>query len=252
MKSTLDVKGTTAYIKTLKYFLVIIFTLTFAFPWAFMKYHSWLISNTKLNGKKLVLDGKTKHLYIIYFTGILFAVITFLAFTFITALIAVLLERNGFDNKWFKSIVFKFFGTIPTLFFAIFITSRFYKYRNIHTHYEGYINTKSGIKLQLYKIIISSILFKVILVLTSFIGYPFALNIRERFLMSRRYIDGDDLKFKGNIGKICLIWYLGLVLSVITIFLYVPYLFFKLNRYIITNTVLKNETENEDFLKDAS
>ena len=125
-------------------------------------------------------------------------------------------------------------------FSTIFITSRFYKYRNIHTHYEGYSNTKSGTRLQLIKIIFSSILFKIIVLATSFIGYPFALNIKERFLQSRRYIDGDNLKFKGSIGKICLIWFPGLVLTVLTIFLYLPYLFFLLNKYIITNTVLKN------------
>ena len=241
MKSILDVRRTTAYSKTLKYFLVIIFSLTLAFPWAFMRYHSWLIGNTKINGKRLVFDGKTKHLYIIYLSGVLFAVITFLTFTFITAFIAVLLEKNGYEVNLFKGIVFKFYGTIPTLFFAIFITSRFYKYRNKHTHYVGYSNTESGLKLQLYKIILSSIIFKIIIVLTSFIGYPFALNIRERFLQSRRYIDGDDLKFKGSIGRICGIWYLGLVLSILTLLLYIPYLFFKLNRYIITNTVLKND-----------
>lgn len=246
MKSILDVKKKTAYINTLGYFLIIFFSLTLAFPWAFMRYHSWLIKNTKLNGKKLVFDGKTKHLYLIYLSGVLFAVITFLAFTFITALIAVLLERNGYKADWFRSMVFKFYGTIPTLFFAIFITSRFYKYRNNHTHYDGYSNTKSGIKLQLYKIILSSIIFKVIILATSFIGYPFALNIRERFLQSRRYIDGDDLKFKGSIGKICLIWYLGLVLTILTLFLYLPYLFFLLNRYIITNTVLKKDNVDEE------
>ena len=90
------------------------------------------------------------------------------------------------------------------------------------------------------KIIISSIIFKVILLVTSFIGYPFALNIRERFLQSRRYIDGNYLKFIGSIGKICLIWFLGIVLSILTLTLYVPYLFFSINKYIITNTVLKN------------
>ena len=249
MKSTLDVKKKNAYINTLGYFLIIIFSLTLAFPWAFMRYHSWLIKNTKLNGKKLVFDGKTKHLYLIYLSGVLFAVITFLTFTFITALIAVLLERNGYKNDWFKSRVFKFYGTVPTLFFAIFITSRFYKYRNNHTHYDGYSNTKSGIKIQLYKIILSSIIFKVIILATSFIGYPFALNIRERFLQSRRYIDGDDLKFKGSIGKICLIWFSGIFLTIITIFLYFPYLFFLLNKYIITNTILKNNGLNEECLE---
>ena len=105
----------------------------------------------------------------------------------------------------------------------------------------AYENIKSGLKLQLYKIILSSIIFKIIFVLTSFLGYPFALNIRERFLQSRRYIDGLDLKFKGSIGRICGIWYLGLVLSIFTLTLYIPYLFFKLNKYIITNTVLKDE-----------
>ena len=244
MESELNVKNTTAYLYSLGYFLAVIFSLTLLFPWAFMKYHGWLVSNTKLNGKKLVFDGRTKHLYLIYITGIIFGAIAFSAFTFITALISVLLEKNGYETNLFESLVFKTFGPIFTLFFSIFVTSRFYKYRSIHTHYESYKDTKSGIRLELYKVILSSIIFKIIILSTSFIGYPFALNIRERFLQSRRYVDGDNLKFKGSIARICLIWYLGLLLSGITLLLYVPFLFFKLNKYIITNTVLKNNREN--------
>ena len=239
MESTLGVKRLTAYFYTLGYFLSIIFSLTFLFPWSFMKYHGWLVNNTKLNGRKLVFDGKTKHLYLIYFTGVLLAVIAYALYFFVTALIAVILARSGHDIERFKNMVYKGFSTIPMLLITLFITCRFYKYRSTHTHYEGYSNTKSGFKLQLYKILLSSIIFKAIIVLTSFIGYPFALNIRERFLQSRRYIDGDDLKFKGSVGKICLIWFLGIVLSIVTLTLYIPYLFFSLNRYIITNTILK-------------
>lgn len=240
MKSTLEVKRKTAYFYSLGYFLVIIFSITLAFPWAFMRYQSWLIRNTKLNGKKLIFDGKTKHLYLIYLTGVIYAVIFTLIFSFLYTLIIAILKKNGINTDKAYELYLKAWGAFPTTLFAIFITTRFYKYRSKHTHFEGYENTKSGLKLQLYKIIISSIIFKIILVLTSFLGYPFALNIRERFLQSRRYIDGNDLKFKGSIGRICGVWYLGLVLSIITLTLYVPYLFFKLNRYIITNTVLRN------------
>lgn len=248
MKSTLDVKRTTAYIKTLKYFLLIIFSLTLAFPWAFMRYHSWLISNTKLNNKKLVFDGRTKHLYLIYLSGLVLCVACFTLFSFIATLIIFLVRKNGTDTEKLYALYLKICGALPMAFSTIFITSRFYKYRNIHTHYEGYSNTKSGTRLQLIKIILSSILFKIIFLATSFIGYPFALNIKERFLQSRRYIDGDDLKFKGNIGNICLIWFSGIFLTIITIFLYLPYLFFLLNKYIITNTVLKNNVLNEECL----
>ncbi len=239
MKSELNVTRKTAYFYSLAYLLVIIFSLTFAFPWAFSRYHGWLINNTRINNRKLTFNGKTKHLYLIYFTGIFFAVITFSAFTFLTALISVLLDRNGIEPVYFKDLVFKFYGTIPTLFFAIFITSRFYKYRTVHTHFEDTTDGKSGIRLEIYKIILSSIIFKVIFVLTNIIGYPFAMNIRERFLVSRKFIDNNKLKLKGNLGRICLIWYLGLVLSVLTLTLYVPYLFFQLNRYIIVNSVLR-------------
>lgn len=240
MKSTLEVKGLTAYFYSLGYFLIIIFSLTFAFPWAFSRYHSWLINNTKINGKRLIFDGKTKHLYLIYLSGLIYAVIFTLIFSFIYTLIIIILKKNGIDTTKAYELYLKVWGTFPTLLFAICITTRFYKYRSKHTHFIDYDNTKSGLKLKLANIVLSSIIFKVIVVLTSFIGYPFALNIRERFLQSRRYIDGDDLKFKGSIGKICGIWYLGLLLSLLTLSFYIPYLFFKLNRYIITNTILKD------------
>ena len=240
MKSTLEAKRITAYFYTLGYILVIIFSLTFAFPWAFSRYHSWLIKNTKINGERLIFDGKTKHLYLIYLSGIVFAVIITLVFSFVFTLIIIIMRKNGIDTNKAYELYFKIWGTFPTVLFAICITTRFYSYRSKHTHYENYNNTKSGLKLKLFNIVLSSIIFKVILVLTSLIGYPFALNIRERFLQSRRYIDGNDLKFKGSIGRICAIWYLGLILTVLTLTLYVPYFFFKINRYIITNTILKN------------
>lgn len=240
MKSSLEVNRLTAYFYSLGYFLIIIFTATIAFPWAFMRYHGWLVNNTKINGRKLVFDGRTKHLYLIYFTGVLSAVIVYCVFFFGSAVAAAFLLKKGYDIEYLRSLVYRGFLTVPGLLLTLFITCRFYKYRNTHTHYEGYNNTTSGLKLQLYKILLSSIIFKVITVLTSFIGYPFALNIRERFLQSRRYIDGDDLKFKGSIGKICLIWFGGIVLSIVTLTFYIPYLFFNLNKYIITNTVLKN------------
>ncbi len=240
MKSTLEVKRTTAYSMSLKYFLVIIFTATFAFPWAFMRYHSWLINNTKLNGKRLVFDGRTKHLYIIYFTGLILGVSIFVLVTIISGAISGQYEDEVWKASTIGKVFVKAFGVLPGLLFLLLVTNRFYKYRSTHTHYEGYSNTESGIKLQLYKILLSSIIFKLIVLFTSFIGYPFALNIRERFLQSRRYIDGFDLKFKGSISRICSIWFFGIILSAVTLLLYVPYLFFKINRYIITNTVLKN------------
>ena len=240
MKSTLEVKRKTAYFYSLGYLLIVIISLTLAFPWAFMRYHSWLIKNTKINGKKLVFDGKTKHLYLIYLTGIIFGVLTTLVFSFVATLIMFIMRENGIDTSKAFALYLKIWGTFPTGLFTLFITTRFYKYRSNHTHYENYENTRSGLKLQLYKVLLSSVIFKTIFVLTSFIGYPFALNIRERFLQSRRYIDGDDLKFKGSICRICLIWFLGIILSILTLLLYAPYLFFSINKYIITNTVLKN------------
>ncbi len=240
MKSTLNVKKKTAYFYTLGYFLVIIFSLTFAFPWAFNRYHSWLINNTRINDKKLTYTGRTKDLYKIFFIGLIIAIGVFVLVTFILGVI----KGQYSDDEWKESninkLFLKLFGILPALLLALLITTRFYKYRSINTHYADNVDQKSGIKLQIYKIVLSSIIFKLIIVLTSFFGYPFALNIRERFLQSRRYIDKDDLKFKGSIGRICGIWYLGLILSALTLTLYVPYLFFKLNRYIITNTVLKN------------
>ena len=239
MRSELNVNKKTAYFYSLAYFLVIIFSLTFAFPVAFMRYHGWLTKNTKMNGRKLVFDGRTKSLYIIYITGVIFGTLTYVFFTFITAFIAVLLDKNGYGTVLFKSLVFKFYRIVPTLFFVLFITSRFYKYRALHTHFEDTIDGKSGIRLELIKIILSSVIFKIIIVLINVVGYPFAMNIRERFLISRKYIDDNDLTFKGSLGRICLTWYLGLLLTVLTLGFYFPYLFFKLNEYIIVNTTLK-------------
>ena len=240
MKSTLEVKRKTAYFYSLGYLLIVIISLTLAFPWAFMRYHSWLIKNTKINGKKLVFDGKTKHLYLIYLTGIIFGVLTTLVFSFVATLIMFIMREKGIDTSKAFALYLKIWGTFPTGLFTLFITTRFYKYRCKHTHYENYENTKSGLKLQLYKVLLSSILFKIIMVLTTFLGYPFALNIRERFYQSRRFLDLVDLKFKGSVLKICLIWYLGFVLSCLTLGLFLPYLYFSINKYIITNTILKN------------
>jgi uncharacterized membrane protein YjgN (DUF898 family) len=241
MESVVEVRKKDGFFYSFGYFLIIFFTATLAFPWAFMRYHGWLTRNTKINGKKIVFNGRTKHLYLIYFTGILYAVITFFAYTFITALISVLLERNGYKTDFYKSMIFKTFSALPMLFFILFITSRFYKYRANHTHFVDEETKESGTKLNIPKILIASIIFKILTVISFVLCYPFAMNIRERFLVSRRYIDGEFLRFKGSIGRICLIWYLGILLSIITLGFYIPYLFFKINKHILTNTELKNK-----------
>ena len=243
MKCTLDVDRKTAYFNTLKYFLITIFSLTFAFPYAFLKYHSWLIGNTKLNGKNLVFDGRTKSLYYIYFSGIILGVVIyFLYIGLYTGLLYLLLE-NKVDinytlmNSWSVKIV----SLLPSALVALLITSRFYKYRSTHTHFSDYDNTESGIRLEVFNILFSSIVFKIIVLVTNVVGYPFALNIRERFYIGRRFIDENDLIFVGTIRRIVFIWVTGIILSIITIFMYIPYFFFRLNRYIIVNTALKNE-----------
>ena len=242
MESTLDVKAKTAYFNTLKYFLIIVFSLTFAFPWAFCRYHSWLIENSTLNGKKLVFDGKTKHLYLIYLSGIIIGVIAyFLYFGIVTAILKIMIHYNvNIDYKLIVSYAKYILSILPSVLVALLITSRFYKYRSIHTHFEGYSNTTSGIRLDIVKMLLSSIIYKAIILVTNIIGYPFALKIKESIFVSRRFVDGNDLKFNGTFRRICFIWFTGIILSIITIFIYIPYFFFRLNRYIITNTTLKN------------
>lgn len=249
MKSELNVSRLTAYVYTLAYFFAVIFSLTLMYPYAFNKYHTWLINNSKINGKKLTYDGRTNRIYLIYLIGLLIGGAIFSVAAIIGGSTLGIMKANGYSEDGlaqFRKILTKIWGILFSTLFVLLINSRFYSYRSKHTHLLDEEEKESGLRLEMYKIFLSSIIYKAIFLITGFIGYPFALNIRERFYQSRRYVDGFDLKFRGSVLRICYIFFTGIVFLALTIFLYGPYLFFRINRYIIENTEFKNEIDTEN------
>lgn len=238
MKSSLNVKKKTAYFYTLLYFLAIILSLTLLYPYANQKYHKWIISNSTIDGKKLTYKSNMGIAYMIYFTGIAFVITVFSLITFLNALFKVF---NFFDytNRFFN-IVSSNYGTIFNVLIILSINIRLFNYKIKCTHFLD-DNRKSYMKMAPAYSLISSVLTKVITLGTAFFGYPFVVVIKEKFINKRKHICETKCKFKGKILPIIKIMYLGLLLSVITLLLYVPYLYFKVTKYIIENTHLNDE-----------
>lgn len=240
MESTLKVSKAKAYFYTLAYFFVIIFSLTLLYPYAHKTYHGWLINNSTLDGKKLKFKANLGLYYMIYLTGVL---IIFQVYSLL-ALISVVLDHSKAVkfSVFFSELITSNFGTLFTILIVFFINARTFKYMVKCTHFEG-DGRRSYMKLQPIYSILSSVISKALILTTAFFGYPFIVIIKEKFINERKHICEQRCKFAGRILPILRTVYLGILLSILTLTLYLPWLFYQIQKYIITNTHIRTKEE---------
>ena len=208
-----------SFIKYLGYsilaFLITLFSLTLAKPWADKLIIEYKISHTVYNGKRLKFEGRGSELFVERFKWILLSIITL-----------------GIYSFW-----------IP-------IKMKQWVVSNTHFEDEDLISGESYFEGNLLGLIGVNLFTFFITVISLGLLLPFAVCYKERWIAKNTVINRKRLLFDGNglslIGNY-LLWYL---LSIITLGIYGIWLPMKVYGWEVKNTHIK--LKDEEYKKESS
>lgn len=196
-------------------FLITLFSLTLAKPWADKLIIEYKISHTVYNGKRLKFEGRGSELFVERFKWILLSVITL-----------------GIYSFW-----------IP-------IKMKQWVVSNTHFEDEDLISGESYFEGNLLGLIGVNLFTFFITVISLGLLLPFAVCYKERWIAKNTVINRKRLLFDGNglslIGNY-LLWYL---LSIITLGIYGIWLPMKVYGWEVKNTHIK--LKDEEYKKESS
>ena len=163
------------------FFLMSVFTLGIAVPWAMCMLQRWKVSHTVINGRRLKFTGTGGQLFGKYILGVLLTIITF-----------------GIYGIWFGLSIEKWMVA--------------------HTEYaDGEKMDESRFTGGAGGWFAYHVLFIVLSVITLGIGLPFAFVMLTRWRLSNTVIGGSPLVFEGSGGKLFGKFLLWGLLSVVTL-----------------------------------
>lgn len=196
-------------------FLITLFSLTLAKPWADKLIIEYKISHTIYNGKRLKFEGRGSELFVERFKWILLSIITL-----------------GIYSFW-----------IP-------IKMKQWVVSNTHFEDEDLISGESYFEGNLLGLIGVNLFTFFITVISLGLLLPFAICYKERWIAKNTVINRKRLLFDGNglslIGNY-LLWYL---LSIITLGIYGIWLPMKVYGWEVKNTHIK--LKDEEYKKESS
>ena len=196
-------------------FLITLFSLTLAKPWADKLIIEYKISHTIYNGKRLKFEGRGSELFVERFKWILLSIITL-----------------GIYSFW-----------IP-------IKMKQWVVSNTHFEDEDLISGESYFEGNLLGLIGVNLFTFFITVISLGLLLPFAVCYKERWIAKNTVINRKRLLFDGNglslIGNY-LLWYL---LSIITLGIYGIWLPMKVYGWEVKNTHIK--LKDEEYKKESS
>lgn len=196
-------------------FLITLFSLTLAKPWADKLIIEYKISHTVYNGKRLKFEGRGSELFVERFKWILLSIITL-----------------GIYSFW-----------IP-------IKMKQWVVSNTHFEDEDLISGESYFEGNLLGLIGVNLFTFFITVISLGLLLPFAVCYKERWIAKNTVINRKRLLFDGNglslIGNY-LLWYL---LSIITLGIYGIWLPMKVYGWEVKNTHIK--LKDEEYKKESS
>lgn len=196
-------------------FLITLFSLTLAKPWADKLIIEYKISHTVYNGKRLKFEGRGSELFVERFKWILLSIITL-----------------GIYSFW------------------ISIKMKQWVVSNTHFEDEDLISGESYFEGNLLGLIGVNLFTFFITVISLGLLLPFAVCYKERWIAKNTVINGKRLLFDGNglslIGNY-LLWYL---LSIITLGIYGIWLPMKVYGWEVKNTHIK--LKDEEYKKESS
>lgn len=224
------------YFRIIGLVLMSILSLLSLLPYAFYLYCKIKYDNLFYDNKKLRFIGKVKDIYLIFVEGLI--IVGAGSWLYYNLTLPLMMDiANRFD-KYISTLLITAINAIPTVVITTVFITRFYKWGQANAVFCYITFEKSYMKVNIIGSILNAIVKYVVTTISFGLGSPFYRWYRQRFLINRQYVSGAKIKFAGTIFSAYgwLSW--RLLLSVITIGLYLPIYLYKMNEWSAKNTIV--------------
>ena len=205
LDSHFDGKGVELFVKLILMNLLTAVTCGIAAPWAIVNVRKWVISHTVIEGRRLTFTGNGTQLFGLWIKWVLLSIIT-------------------------------------CGFYSIFAYVDYLKWEKKHTGYEDQIPDEKGLFANSYfegvtpEYLGYSVFMGWLTVITCGIGFPWGVNMYNRWDRKNTYVSGDKLFYDGTGQGLLGTYLLNILLTVITCGIYSAWAICSLNRYYINHT----------------
>jgi hypothetical protein len=217
-------RGLFTALTVLKY-LATIASVSLLYPAVVFFFDRWEVSQTRIDGERLVFDGRLVQAYFIYFSGMLFI-----------AFFAALLRRYASGIEAFLG---RYAGTIlngiNAGLGAILINGRLQKWKARHTKASGR-DGRSRLKKNVFNVAALTLATWALGIITLGLSYPLIYAIKETYFTEVSDVSGRNLAFYGGVKDAYKGWIFSVIFIVLTLGLYLLVLEYGLNKWRAQNT----------------
>ena len=236
-ESKYDCPAVKGYLLNLFTFVGTVFSLSLLYPVVYYFSERWKLSATYIDGKRLTFEGKLWHCYGIYLSGLVFAALSATVITFLASLVGKYLPQ--FPSEWVSLGA----SAATTAVNAYFLTKRLLRWKKKHTHFADETHGESGLRHNLFRCALVSVLNTVLSVLTLGIVYPLTYRLKYGYYTNSSIIDGKKLVFRGKLSALYGRWVLWILLTIATLGLYLPLIAHNLQSWATANTFIDEEED---------
>lgn len=214
------------------FFLVTVVSAGLLYPVSYYFMAKTRIENTRIDGRKLVFDGKISSAFLIYYTGL----------AAIAAIVAALNLVIGVLPLDLRTYALNYaVSGVTAAIAAFFIGTRLRKWEKKNTHYVGLMRGESGMKSNLVRCALKSAVLSLLGLITVGIAYPLVYRVKQKYYTDASTVDGERLVFNGNVLRVYGKWFSGLFVAVITLGIALPLPLYYLQRWEAENTHIREE-----------
>ncbi len=188
--------------------------------------------STIISGKKLVFKGKLIDAYKRYFLWMIITSLIIISYQYIISLLV-----NNLKKTLPPAIDTIITSTVITFLSSVFIKSSFrrWKYKSIIID-----NQESYYKGNMILVIITSIIRKVLNIISIGIFYPLIKEISYKYEIRGVIISLRKLTCKTISKELYKTWFINLLWLILTLGLYFPYMIYRLNKILVANLELSD------------
>lgn len=212
------------------FFFVTIVSAGLLYPLSYYFMTKTEINNIRIDGKKLVFDGKISSTFLIYYTGLVAIAAIVVALNLIIEILPL-----GFPTYSINYVV----SGIITAISTFFIGTRLIRWKKKNTHYDGETKGNSGLKSNIIRCALKSAILSLLGLITVGIAYPISYSVKQKYYTDASFLDGDRLVMKGNVLRIYGKWILSFLIAIITFGIALPLPLFILKRWETENTHIR-------------
>ncbi len=225
--SGLDLPFFKYYAISVGFFFVTILSATLLYPISHYYMTKTRIDNTRIDGRKLVFDGKISTAFYIYYTGLVATAVAVAALNLIIEVLPLELKTYALNYA---------LSGVTAAIAAFFIGTRLRRWEKKNTHYVGAAKGQSGMKGNLVKCAVKSAVSSLLGLVTVGIAYPLVFKVKQKYYVEASRVDGEKLSLDGNVVSVYGKWFLGILLTVITLGVALPLPLYYLAKWEAENT----------------